>query len=90
MLVYFQQTKLDDILQKVKDDEIPKHLNRSLKDNAKQLKDDVLNTLISPSSTIIQRQGCTPPPPPQKQKNIQLKKATVETISKAEKRCILM
>lgn len=47
MLVYFQETKLNEILQPIKEEEIPKHLNRSLKDNAKQLKDDVLNSLMS-------------------------------------------
>ncbi|GAA5804222.1 hypothetical protein HPULCUR_009709 [Helicostylum pulchrum] len=61
MLVYFQQNKLDEILAPVKGEEIPKHLNRSLKDNAKAMKDDQINTLISTQQ-------------PAKQKHIQLKK----------------
>ncbi|KAI9279794.1 hypothetical protein BY458DRAFT_451722 [Sporodiniella umbellata] len=46
MLVYFQKSKLDFILENVKEDEIPKHLNRSIKDNARALKDDVINSLL--------------------------------------------
>lgn len=61
MLVYFQQNKIDEILAPVKEEEIPKHLNKSLKDNAKALKDDQINTLISTQQ-------------PAKQKHIQLKK----------------
>lgn len=75
MLVYFQESKLDEILASVKEDEIPKHLNRSLKDNAKALKDDVLNTLISNGAQ-----------PTSKQKHIQLKK----TEKSAEKKCHIM
>lgn len=46
MLVYFQKNKLNEILETVKEEEIPKHLSKSVKDNARALKDDVINTLL--------------------------------------------
>ncbi|RCH84208.1 hypothetical protein CU097_006643 [Rhizopus azygosporus] len=46
MLVYFQKNKLDEILEPIEENEIPKHLNKSIKDNARALKDDVINTLL--------------------------------------------
>jgi hypothetical protein len=81
--VYFQQSKLDDILSPVQNEEIPKHLNRSLKDNAKALKDDVLNNLISqqPQQNQQQKQGSPP-----KQNHIRLKK----TEKTNEKKCHIM
>lgn len=89
MLVYIQQSKLDEILAPIKEDEIPKHLNRSLKDNAKALKDDVLNTLISSQNNSQvqqpQQQG-KPGSSPPKQKHIQLKKIE----KAAEKKCLIM
>ncbi|CAO3608807.1 unnamed protein product [Mucor hiemalis] len=92
MLVYIQQSKLDEILAPIKEDEIPKHLNRSLKDNAKALKDDVLNTLISSQNNSQvqqqqqQQQQQKPGSSPPKQKHIQLKKIE----KAAEKKCLIM
>lgn len=81
MLVYFQQTKLDEILSPISNEEIPKHLNRSLKDNAKALKDDVLNNLISSQQPQQTKTGSPP-----KQNHIRLKK----TEKSAEKKCEIM
>lgn len=92
MLVYIQQSRIDEILAPIKEDEIPKHLNRSLKDNAKALKDDVLNTLISSqnNSQVVQQpqqqQQGKPGSSPPKQKHIQLKKIE----KAAEKKCLIM
>ncbi len=61
-------------------------LNRSLKDNAKALKDDVLNTLISSQhqqDQLLQPNNHHSPP---KQKHIQLKK--IEKVT--EKKCSIM
>ncbi|KAI8638136.1 hypothetical protein BD408DRAFT_423510 [Parasitella parasitica] len=81
MLVYFQETKLDEILSPIANEGIPKHLNRSLKDNAKALKDDVLNNLISPQQPPQTKSGSPP-----KQNHIRLKKAE----KPAEKKCEIM
>ncbi|KAL9553286.1 hypothetical protein MBANPS3_003345 [Mucor bainieri] len=81
MLVYFQQTKLDEILSPIANEEIPKHLNRSLKDNAKALKDDVLNNLISSQQPQQTKSGSPP-----KQNHIRLKKAE----KAVEKKCQIM
>jgi hypothetical protein len=81
MLVYFQQSKLDEILSPIQNEEIPKHLNRSLKDNAKAFKDDVLNNLISQPTQQQQKPGSPP-----KQNHIRLKK-----MEKAnDKKCHIM
>lgn len=83
MLVYFQQSKLDDILAPVLNEEIPKHLNRSLKDNAKALKEDVLSNLVPQQPSQNQQQKPGSPP---KQNQIRLKK-----MEKAnEKKCHIM
>ncbi|KAI8992035.1 hypothetical protein BDF20DRAFT_909725 [Mycotypha africana] len=56
MLVYFQETRLDEILQPIDENEdIPKHLRHtssrpSLRDNAKAFKNEVLNNLLPTSS----------------------------------------
>lgn len=84
MLVYFQKTKLDEILAPIQTKEIPKHLNRSLKDNAKALKDDVINNLISTTQHApTQQKGGSPP----KQNYIKLKK---EEKPSQDKRCLIM
>ncbi|KAI7896065.1 biquitin carboxyl-terminal hydrolase [Mucor mucedo] len=75
MLVYFQQNKLDEILGPVKDEEIPKHLARSLKDNAKAFREDALNTIMSNNAQ-----------PTTKQKHITLKKSE----KSLEKKCHIM
>ncbi|KAI9346681.1 hypothetical protein BD770DRAFT_446666 [Pilaira anomala] len=77
MLVYFQENKLDEILGEIRSEEIPKHLNRSLKDNAKALKDDVLNTLIPTQPTTVNT----------KQKHVHMKKMEKAV---ADKKCIIM
>lgn len=74
MLVYFQQDKLDKILDPVKDEEIPKHLTKSLKDNAKAFREDALNTILSNGQ------------PTTKHKHIQLKKSE----KSLDKKCHIM
>ncbi|KAG1146277.1 hypothetical protein G6F37_001340 [Rhizopus arrhizus] len=74
MLVYFQKNKLNEILESIKEEEIPKHLNKSVKDNARALKDDVINTLLQ------QQQQRSP------KKDIRLRK----TNSTSDKKCNIM
>jgi hypothetical protein len=59
MLVYFQSSKLDDILSDVDESDIPTHLSKS----SKSLKEDVLNTLLPQQKNS-----------PKQQRDIRLKK----------------
>ncbi|KAI8369997.1 hypothetical protein BD560DRAFT_397327 [Blakeslea trispora] len=86
MLVYFQESQLDSILGQIDEKEIPKHLAPSLKDNAKALKEDVLNNLISqPQLNKIQTNNTNTNLSPNKQTHIRLKK-----IEKSDKKCLIM
>ncbi|KAI8994900.1 hypothetical protein BDB01DRAFT_858213 [Pilobolus umbonatus] len=75
MLVYFQKNRLNDILCNIKEEEIPVHLNKSVKDNAKAIKDDLYNALIpSPKNSN------------QKPQDIRLRKAE----KSSDKKCNIM